>query len=60
MDEASKLDTLKTGEAEPYIKERDQLDEDQLLKVLHGASMPMLEDQVTQVDTKLVSEMEEN
>eukprot|EP00975_Prorocentrum_lima_P071400 12937427-Prorocentrum_lima.AAC.1 len=41
-------DTLKTGDAEPPIKERDQFEEDQLLNVLHETSMPMLEDQVAQ------------
>eukprot|EP00975_Prorocentrum_lima_P032744 6876346-Prorocentrum_lima.AAC.1 len=43
--------TPKTGEAEPFIKEKDQREEDQLLKVLHEVSMPTLEDKVAQVDT---------
>eukprot|EP00975_Prorocentrum_lima_P051914 10870310-Prorocentrum_lima.AAC.1 len=43
MDEF-KDDTLKRGEAEPFIKGRDQLEENQLLKVLHEVSMPSLED----------------
>eukprot|EP00975_Prorocentrum_lima_P014092 2993623-Prorocentrum_lima.AAC.1 len=52
--------TLKSGEAEPFIKERDKGEEDKLLKVLHETSMPVLEDQVAQVDKGLVSEMEEH
>eukprot|EP00975_Prorocentrum_lima_P019281 4059053-Prorocentrum_lima.AAC.1 len=39
-----KEDTPKKGEAEPCIKEEDQLEEDQLLEVLHEVSMPTLED----------------
>eukprot|EP00975_Prorocentrum_lima_P023407 4922644-Prorocentrum_lima.AAC.1 len=60
MNEARPSDTPKTGEdephpfkpgeAEPFIKERDKFEEDQLLKVLHETSMPVLEDQVAQVD----------
>eukprot|EP00975_Prorocentrum_lima_P036941 7775633-Prorocentrum_lima.AAC.1 len=42
--------TSKSGEAEPFIKERGKFEEDQLLKVLHETSMPVLEDQVAQVD----------
>eukprot|EP00975_Prorocentrum_lima_P038497 8090257-Prorocentrum_lima.AAC.1 len=42
--------TSQTGEAEPSIKERDIFDEYQRLKVLHATSMPVLEDQVAQVD----------
>eukprot|EP00975_Prorocentrum_lima_P009375 1994232-Prorocentrum_lima.AAC.1 len=42
--------TSKSGEAEPCIKERDTFEEDQLLKVLHATSMPVLENQVAQVD----------
>eukprot|EP00975_Prorocentrum_lima_P001251 270414-Prorocentrum_lima.AAC.1 len=42
--------TSKSGEAEPLIKELDQFEEDQLLKVLHETSMPTLEGQVAQVD----------
>eukprot|EP00975_Prorocentrum_lima_P044833 9390495-Prorocentrum_lima.AAC.1 len=38
-------DTPKTGEVEPFIKEQDTFEEDQLLKVLHETSMPVLEDQ---------------
>eukprot|EP00975_Prorocentrum_lima_P049293 10313423-Prorocentrum_lima.AAC.1 len=60
MTEAKETDTPKTGEAEPCIKERDQFEEDQLLKILHEASMPVLEDQVAQVETALISEMEEH
>eukprot|EP00975_Prorocentrum_lima_P053706 11268348-Prorocentrum_lima.AAC.1 len=44
-------DTSTSGEAEPFIKERDKLEEDQLLKVLHETSVPVLEDQVAHVDT---------
>eukprot|EP00975_Prorocentrum_lima_P058302 12235716-Prorocentrum_lima.AAC.1 len=32
MNEAKETDTPKTGEADPFIKERDQSEEDQLLK----------------------------
>eukprot|EP00975_Prorocentrum_lima_P028016 5889131-Prorocentrum_lima.AAC.1 len=46
-------DTSKSGEAEPFIKARDKFEEDQLLKVLHETPMPVLEDQVAQVDTVL-------
>eukprot|EP00975_Prorocentrum_lima_P057066 11972277-Prorocentrum_lima.AAC.1 len=60
MKEESKPYALKKGEAGPFIKERDEFEEDQQLKVLHGTSMPMFEDQVAQVDTKLVSDMEEH
>eukprot|EP00975_Prorocentrum_lima_P041615 8742470-Prorocentrum_lima.AAC.1 len=42
--------TSKPGEAEPFMKERDTFGEDQLLNVLHETSMPVLEDQVAQVD----------
>eukprot|EP00975_Prorocentrum_lima_P043851 9197052-Prorocentrum_lima.AAC.1 len=56
MNEARPSDTPKTGEDEPFIRERDTF-EDQLLKVLHETSMPVLEDQVAQVDKRLVSEM---
>eukprot|EP00975_Prorocentrum_lima_P004715 1026513-Prorocentrum_lima.AAC.1 len=45
MAEAKEPDTPKTGEAESFIKERDQTEEDQLLKILHERSMPTLEDQ---------------
>eukprot|EP00975_Prorocentrum_lima_P000238 49800-Prorocentrum_lima.AAC.1 len=38
------------GEAEPFIKDRDKFEEDQLLNVLHETSMPVLEVQVAQVD----------
>eukprot|EP00975_Prorocentrum_lima_P039857 8372818-Prorocentrum_lima.AAC.1 len=58
MKEERPADTLKSGEAEPntsksreaepFIKERDNIEEDQLLNVLHEASMPVLEDQVAQ------------
>eukprot|EP00975_Prorocentrum_lima_P053343 11186461-Prorocentrum_lima.AAC.1 len=48
--------TPKTGEAEPPIKERHQLEEDPFLKVLHEVSMPTLEDRVAQIDTTLISE----
>eukprot|EP00975_Prorocentrum_lima_P033773 7089532-Prorocentrum_lima.AAC.1 len=47
--------TSKSGEAEPFIKERDKFEEDQLLMVLHETSMPALEDQVAQVDKRLLS-----
>eukprot|EP00975_Prorocentrum_lima_P036620 7700889-Prorocentrum_lima.AAC.1 len=57
MNETKEPDTPKTGEAESFIKERDQPEEDQLAKVLHATSMPTLEDQVAQADTKLISEM---
>eukprot|EP00975_Prorocentrum_lima_P010118 2156396-Prorocentrum_lima.AAC.1 len=60
MNEARPSDTPKTwedepatstpGEAEPFIKERDTFEEDQLLQVLHETSIPVLEDQVAQVD----------
>eukprot|EP00975_Prorocentrum_lima_P011931 2535697-Prorocentrum_lima.AAC.1 len=38
--EEGPADTSKSGEAEPFIKERDNFEEDQLLKVLHETSMP--------------------
>eukprot|EP00975_Prorocentrum_lima_P002000 434863-Prorocentrum_lima.AAC.1 len=47
--------TFKSGEAESFIKERDEFEENQLSKVLHEVSIPALEDQVAQV-----SEMEEH
>eukprot|EP00975_Prorocentrum_lima_P040689 8541638-Prorocentrum_lima.AAC.1 len=50
MGEEKPPDTLKTG---AFIKEWDQFEEYQLLKVLHETSMPMLEDQVAQVDKRL-------
>eukprot|EP00975_Prorocentrum_lima_P064499 12897944-Prorocentrum_lima.AAC.1 len=46
LKEAKETDTPKTGEAEPFIKERDQIEGDQLLT--HDACMPVLEDQVAQ------------
>eukprot|EP00975_Prorocentrum_lima_P013497 2865616-Prorocentrum_lima.AAC.1 len=60
MSEEKPPDTLKTGEVEPFIKERDQFEEDQLLNVLHETSMQMLEEQIAQVGERLVSEMEEH
>eukprot|EP00975_Prorocentrum_lima_P023247 4890056-Prorocentrum_lima.AAC.1 len=44
MNEAKGTHSPKTGEAEPFIKEKDQLEEDQLLNVLYETTMPMLED----------------
>eukprot|EP00975_Prorocentrum_lima_P038162 8024498-Prorocentrum_lima.AAC.1 len=41
-----KEDTPKKGEAEPFIEERDQLEEDQLHDVLQEVSMPSSEDKV--------------
>eukprot|EP00975_Prorocentrum_lima_P032342 6791048-Prorocentrum_lima.AAC.1 len=70
MKEEASADTLESGEAEPgtsksgeagpSIKERDKLEEDQLLKVLHETSMLVLENQVAQVGIWLASEMEEH
>eukprot|EP00975_Prorocentrum_lima_P067458 12915045-Prorocentrum_lima.AAC.1 len=58
--EEVKEDTHQRGEAEPFIKERGQLEDDQLLKVLHEVSMPSLEDKVARVDTQKVADMEEH
>eukprot|EP00975_Prorocentrum_lima_P027134 5703996-Prorocentrum_lima.AAC.1 len=60
MTEAKEPDIPKTGEAEQVIKEHDQFEEDQLLKVLHETSIPMLEDKIAPANTKLISEMEEH
>eukprot|EP00975_Prorocentrum_lima_P024222 5097271-Prorocentrum_lima.AAC.1 len=49
-----KEETPKNGEAEPFIKGRDQLEADQLLKVLHEVFMPTLEDKVAQADAKRI------
>eukprot|EP00975_Prorocentrum_lima_P051242 10734583-Prorocentrum_lima.AAC.1 len=43
MDEV-KEDTPKKEEAEPFIKDRDHLEEEQLLNALHEVPMPTLED----------------
>eukprot|EP00975_Prorocentrum_lima_P018454 3885764-Prorocentrum_lima.AAC.1 len=51
MADAKEPYTPERGEAESFIKERDQTEEDQLLKILNKTSMPTLEDQVAQVDT---------
>eukprot|EP00975_Prorocentrum_lima_P042286 8885885-Prorocentrum_lima.AAC.1 len=44
MNEAKETAIPQTGEAEPLIKGKDQFEEDQLLNVLHGTSMPVLEE----------------
>eukprot|EP00975_Prorocentrum_lima_P013319 2828237-Prorocentrum_lima.AAC.1 len=45
MAEAKEPGTPKPGEAESFIKERDQSEVDQSLNILHETSMPTLEDQ---------------
>eukprot|EP00975_Prorocentrum_lima_P031625 6639640-Prorocentrum_lima.AAC.1 len=60
MNETTEPDIRKTGEVEPFIKEKDYFEDDQLLKVLHETSMPMLKDKIAHVSTKLISETEEH
>eukprot|EP00975_Prorocentrum_lima_P018738 3947321-Prorocentrum_lima.AAC.1 len=55
-----KEDIPKEREVESFLKGKDQLEEDQLLKELHEVSIPTLEDKVARVGMTQIAEMYEH